>query len=110
MTFREFQPGDRVVYRKTKHSPQPGPRAEHIVPSQGGDDYAYCVDKYWLVKERTADEKIVVLTRRGKTHTLNADDPNLRHANLWERWFLGKRFPDAEAAGQTTEEQTEATV
>jgi len=96
MFRRQFQPGDQVVYRKTKHSPRPGPRAEQIIPSQSGDDYAYCVDKYWVVKELADDDKLLVLTRRGKTHLLARDDPNLRHANFWERWFLSNRFPNRE--------------
>lgn len=93
MFRKTFQPGDPVVYRKTKHSPLPGPRAEQIIPSRGGDDYAYCVDKYWTVRELTDENELLVVTRRGKTHLLSTDDPNLRHANLWERWFMGGRFP-----------------
>ena len=97
MFRKTFQPGDRIVYRKTKHSPQPGPRAEAIVPARGGDNYAYCVDKYWTVRDLTDENQLQVVTRTGKTHLLNPDDPNLRHANLWERWFLKERFPEMDA-------------
>jgi hypothetical protein len=94
MFRRPFKPGDRVVYRKTKHSLHPGPRAQDVFPAPGGDDYSYCVDKYWTVTDRTEDDRIVVVTRRGKTHVLDKNDPNLRHARFWERWFLGNRFPE----------------
>ena len=93
MFRRQFQRGDRVVYRKTKHSLHPGPRAQDVFPAPGGDDYSYIVDKYWTVTDLTGD-RIVVVTRRGKTHVLDKNDPNLRHARFWERWFLGNRFPD----------------
>lgn len=106
MFRRSFQSGDLVVYRKTKHSPHPGPRAEQIVPSRGGDDYAYCVDKYWLVKEQSDDQCVIVKTRRGKTHTLSAHDPNLRHAYFWERWFLAGRFPSIDTS-KSTDKSTE---
>lgn len=97
MFRKSFQPGDQVVYRKTKHSPLPGPRAENIIPADAGDDYAYCVDKYWTVKEISGEGELVVVTRRGKVHRLEVDDPNLRHANFWERWFLKARFPEPDA-------------
>jgi len=85
--------GSRVIYRKTKHSRKPGPRAGAISPSKHGDSYGYFVDKYWVVVERKAPNKFVVLTRRGKRLTLDADDPNLRPANLLDRLLHGKRFP-----------------
>lgn len=100
MFRKTFQPGDRIVYRKTKHSRQPGPRAEAIVPAQRGDDYAYCVDKYWIVRDLTDENQLRVITRTGKTHLLDSNDPNLRHANLWERWFLSERFPEMDADRQ----------
>ncbi|GAB4157226.1 MAG: hypothetical protein Tsb009_34250 [Planctomycetaceae bacterium] len=90
---KPFQVGDLVVYRKTKHSLHPGPRAEDIIPASSGDDYSYCVDKYWVVSGQASENEIIVRTRRGKTHILKSNDPNLRRANLWERWFLGNRFP-----------------
>lgn len=34
-----------------------------------------------------------VRTRRGKRHVLRTDDPALRPARWWERWFWGNRFP-----------------
>lgn len=91
---KNFCVGDRVVYRKTKRSSDPGPRAEEIIPARRGDDYSYCVDKYWLITELPDDQQTVIVeTRGGKKHTLQCHDPNLRHANWWERRFLSKRFP-----------------
>lgn len=101
MSRKPFQPGDLVVYRKTKHSPHPGPRAEDVFPASGGDDYSYCVDKYWRVTALRDDDRVVVATRRGKTHVLSPEDPNLRRANVWERWFLGGRFPEQRVAETT---------
>jgi hypothetical protein len=108
MFRRPFQRGDRVVYRKTKHSLHPGPRAQDVFPAPGGDDYSYCVDKYWTVTDLT-DDRIVVITRRGKTHVLDKNDPNLRHARFWERWFLGDRFPEESVRSEETSSGSEAT-
>ena len=85
--------GSQVVYRKTKHSRKPGPRAAAISPSRYGDSYSYFVDKYWVVVACNPPNEIVVQTRRGKQITLNADDPNLRPAGLLDRLFRRHRFP-----------------
>lgn len=88
--------GSRVIYRKTKHSAAPGPRAETITPSAHGDSYSYTVDKFWVVVEHHANNKIVVMTRRGKRLTLDADDPNIRRANFLDRLRYRNRFPGIE--------------
>jgi hypothetical protein len=90
--------GSQVIYRKTKYSRKPGPRAAAINPSKHGDSYSYFVDKYWVVVECSSPDKIVVLTRRGKRLTLNADDPNLRPAGLLNRLLHRKRFPSFNAS------------
>ena len=87
----QFQVGDWVVYRKTKHSTTPGPRAMQVKPSAGGEEYAYQVDKFWVVAE-VRDELLVLETRRGKQHEVSPNDPNLRRPNLWERWWHRARF------------------
>ena len=69
------QPGDRVIYRKQKHSLRPGPHAKGVQPAAHGDNYSYEVDKFWTVVAVQPDQKIVVRTRRGKQLTLQADDP-----------------------------------
>jgi hypothetical protein len=91
---RTFSPGEPVIYRKSKCSSRPGRRAVQIDPSPRGEEYAYCVDKYWVVLEQR-DGVLVVATRRGKHHTLRPDDPNLRRPSFWERWFHSARFPQA---------------
>jgi hypothetical protein len=88
-----FKPGDCVVYRKPKFSAHPGPKARSIWPTPCGDTYSYCVDKYYRVIAVQPDRKVVVLTRRGRQHTLAADDPALRRARWWERLVLRHRFP-----------------
>ena len=98
--------GDWVIYRKTKHSPVPGPRAENVLPARNGDDYCYTVDKFWVVTEVRSDQQLVLKTRRGKAHTVSPDDPNLRKANWWERRRYRNRFellqvePQSETAFQ----------
>ena len=91
--MRKFAVGDRVVYQKSKSSPQPGPRAESIWPSGYGEDYAYVVDKYWVVSTIVDEETIEVATRRGKTHRLRVDDPQLRKAGWLARFFHRGRYP-----------------
>lgn len=91
MPRNELQPGDWVVYRKTKHSTCPGPRATEISPSRGGDTYSYIVDKYWVVTA-VGDGSVRVRTRRGKEHEVEAGDPNLHRASWWERLRFRSRF------------------
>ena len=95
---QHFRPGDRVVYRKTKHTPKPGPRAEQILPASSGETYSYVVDKFWIVDRICDDGDLLLRTRRGKTHKTRPDDPNLRHAGLITRLLYGRRFPRHEPA------------
>ncbi len=93
MRHRPYQLGDAVVYRKTKHTPQPGPRARSIVPTPNGEDYVYLVDKFWIVAEIRDGGTLVLETRRGKQHVVSADDPNLKPAGFWTCYRFGDRFP-----------------
>jgi len=77
---RGLEPGDFIVYRKAKHSTHPGPRARGVRPAVRGDDYAYHVDKYWLIVAVAKGDKLVARTRRGKKHLLNRHDPAVRRA------------------------------
>ena len=88
-----FKPGDFVVYRKQKHSVHPGPHARGISPAANGDNYSYYVDKFWTVVSVQPDRTLVICTRRGKQHTVVADDPALRRASWWERLLFRHRFP-----------------
>jgi hypothetical protein len=88
-----FQPGDVVVYRKQKSSICPGPHARDIQPALHGDSYSYSVDKFWRVIDVLHNNTLVVLTRRGKQHTITANDPALRRAHWWERLLFWQRFP-----------------
>jgi hypothetical protein len=85
--------GTKVIYRKTKYSRRPGPRAASITPARHGDSYAYVVEKYWLVVARKSPDEIIVQTRRGKRLTLNTNDVNLRAASFLDRLLYGRRFP-----------------
>src|SRR5262245_4665732 len=85
-----FQVADRIVYCVTKNSRHPARSARLVVPAENGDEYSYCVDKYWVIDAVLPDGKLVAKTRRGKLHELSPDDPKLRHATrleclLWRR-------------------------
>ncbi len=64
-----------------------------VQPALHGDLYSYSVDKFWRVIGVRHDNTLVVLTRKGKQHTIAATDPNLRRAHWWERLLFGHRFP-----------------
>ena len=100
MVKTSFTPGDFVIYRKTKHSRQPGPRAENIHPSPNGDTYSYTVDKFWIVQEVQEDGTIIAATRRGKQVTLRSDDPMLHRANWFQRLLYRARFSLLSLPGQ----------
>ncbi|SRR6056297_370798 len=87
-----LQAGDWVVYRKTKQSRVPGPRAQQVMASPKGDSYGYIVDKFWVVEGVCEDGSVLVKTRRGKHHRLSSDDPCLRKANFFERMLHRHRF------------------
>lgn len=101
MATKQFSSGDWVIYRKTKFSAHPGPRARNVAPTARGDNYVYNVDKFWIVLEIRSDQTIRVMTRRGKEQLVNVADPNLRRANWWERMRNRSRFqPIVEALSQ----------
>ena len=88
-----FNQNDWVVYTREKHSLSPGKRAKNISPAPRGEMYSYEVDKYWVVRQ-VQDGVVVLETRRGKQHSLPIGDSRLRKANLWERLFFSRRFPE----------------
>lgn len=90
-----FQPGDWVIYKKTKFSTHPGPRAENISAAQHGDAYVYTVDKFWIV-ESTGNGVLTLRTRRGKRHEVKLPALNLHKANIFERWWFRSRFENVE--------------
>lgn len=95
---QRYSIGDWVIYRKSKMSPQPGPRAAQIAPSASGETYAYVVDKFWVVVDTGENGDLVLQTRRGKRHELSAEDPGLRHANWLDRLRYSRRFQEVELA------------
>jgi hypothetical protein len=82
---RSFAKGDWVVFRKRKSTTHPGPRAQDIRAAAHGDTYYYSVEKFWIVADVLADGKLLLQTRRGKQHVIDANDPQLRRATLWDR-------------------------
>ena len=97
MFLPTFRPGDWVIYRKTKHSVHPGPRAANVTPAPHGDGYSYTVDKFWVVREIHSDGAILVQTRRGKLHLVPPGHACLRRANFLQRLIYRSRFEAVEA-------------
>lgn len=93
MDRRHYSTGDPVIFRKFKHSSAPGPRAKQVAPAPHGEEYAYCVDKFWTVVDVRDDGQLLVTTRRGKENVVAVGDPNLRPARWWERLLYRDRFP-----------------
>lgn len=89
----EYKIGDVVIFRIVKRSSHPGRRAAQISPEPRGEDYLYEVDKYWMVSDRRQDGTVVLLTRRGKQHVVQCNNPRLRPAKWWERVLYRNRFP-----------------
>jgi hypothetical protein len=83
-----------VIYRKSKQSPIPGPRARQVSPSSRGETYSYLVDKFWIVAEVVDEAHLRLRTRRGKEHVIAADDRSLRRIRFWERWLYHQRFAE----------------
>ncbi len=115
MAHRDYQPGDWVLFRVTKFSSHPGPRAENIAPAPHGESYHYTVDKFWIVEGRSGDGKLILRTRRGKQHVVDASDLRLRKANIWERWRYRSRFEEIErnqvaGDGKRSEPTSQSTV
>lgn len=92
MMHAHYHPGDWVIYRKTKFSTHPGPRAQNVNPATSGEQYSYTVDKFWIVAQVLAEGELLVNTRRGKLHRVSAGDPDLHRARWWERLFYRRRF------------------
>jgi len=88
-----MEPGDFLIYRKSKASPRPGPRARNVEASEHGDDYYYEVDKFWTLADVLQDGRLVALTRTGKRVYLRQEDERLRKAGLLERVRYRGRFP-----------------
>lgn len=90
-----YKRGEPVIYRVTKASVKPGPRAQHVAPSPQGELYSYLIDKFWVVAEILDGGRVLLRTRRGKEHVISQDDPNLRTARWWERLLYRGRFPQS---------------
>jgi hypothetical protein len=88
-----YKLGDFVIYHMPKQSAHPGPRAKDIQPSVHGETYSYVVDKFWVVAEVRDDGKLLLKTRRGKEHLVDANDRLLRRAGWWDKLMYGRRFP-----------------
>ena len=93
----DWQPGQWVIYRKSKQSSAPGPRAASVQAHAKGDRYSYVVDKFWVVDEVKDDGELNLKTARGKTQSVNSDDPNLRKPTILERFLWRDRFQRVEA-------------
>lgn len=91
MKTRLFRPGDCVVFKKWKRTTRPGARAQSVYATPKGDSYVYFVEKIWRVLD-VVDGQLLVQTPRGKTHLVEASDPNLRRPTLRDRIRHRKRI------------------
>lgn len=92
-----WQEGQWAIYRKSKRSTSPGPRASDVQGASKGDTYNYVVDKFWVVEDVESDEGCVRLrTATGKRHRIPVDDPNLRHPTWLQRLVWRNRWQRAE--------------
>ncbi len=107
MPLNRMPIGSKVIYKKSKSSVSPGPRATDIHPQPKGDGYRYSVEKFWTVIATHDDGTVTLLTRRGKQHRIRADDPQLRLANWWQRWLYQARFPSIDSEVVDGEETIE---
>jgi hypothetical protein len=107
---RHFKPGQAVIYRKPKRSTHPGMHAKGICPAPHGEDYSYYVEKYWTVVAVPCSGTVVVCTRRGKVHALDAHDPALRKAAWWEQLLLRHRFPPVQPRQGGQSDRTDSTA
>jgi len=98
-----YKKGDWVIYRVSKVSSHPGPRAEHVSPEPRGEHYTYDVDKFWVVDDLEDHGKVRLRTRRGKAHVIEVDNPRLRHASWWERIWYRDRFPQLAAEDEVAQ-------
>lgn len=96
LLMSRFRPGDQVTYKMTKQSDHPTLRAVNVSPSEKGDDYAYVVEKYWVVRELTDHGTVIVQTRRGKTREIPVEDPRLKRASWWDKLIYRQKFPSLE--------------
>ncbi len=92
-----WKPGDWAVYRKSKRSTTPGPRATNVMASSKGESYTYIVDKFWVVDSTLPGDRLLLRTARGKTHVIDANDPNLRKPSWLRRLLWRERFRMVEA-------------
>ncbi len=84
--------GEFVIFRKSKTSVRPSPRAKDLQPAKHGDTYSYIIDKFWKVVQVFDDNTIEVETRRGKRSRLDANSPLVRKVYPWERFFFRDRL------------------
>jgi hypothetical protein len=98
---RQWNPGDWAVYRKSKQSTSPGPRAANVFASQKGDSYTYVVDKFWVVESILADDRLQLRTATGKTRVIEMADPGLRRPSFLQRLIWRHRFREAEGSLET---------
>ncbi len=98
-----YKAGDWVIYRTSKCTAHPGPRAMQVSAAPNGELYSYDVEKFWVVVGLNSEGVVVLQTRRGKQHAVEASTPRLRHASWWERLVYRSRFPQVSAGPSSGE-------
>lgn len=91
-----WAPGQWAIYRKSKRSVAPGPRASAVQATTKGEQYSYVVDKFWVVRRVLESGSLELQTPSGKRREISSDDPNLRKPSWLERLVWRERFARAE--------------
>ena len=89
----EYHVGQPVVYTIPKNSERLGSRAKDLPPPEHGETDTGYIGKYWSIDEVRGDGRLVLRTESGKTHVVQSDDPGLRIATAWERFWFRRHFP-----------------
>lgn len=85
--MRRFSRGDLVIYQE-----QTG------MMGAGDEDSIGIIEHYMTVCEFSKKGTLVLQTHQNNMHVTQSDDPNLRRAPFWQRWFCRGRFPRLKAS------------
>lgn len=84
--MRRFSRGDFVIYEEARRQPA-------SLSGLGGQVAVDIVEHYMTVCESSRRGTLVLQTHGGRIHVTQSDDPNIRRAPFWQRWFRRDRFP-----------------
>lgn len=84
--MRRFSRGDFVIYQEVRAQ-------SDLMTGDANGESITIVEHKMTVCDFSKKGTLVLQTHEGHMHVTHSDDPNLRRASLWQRWFSGDRFP-----------------